>query len=67
MRSLWHNGACQVARLKPMMHFLPLAMPGREASLIGAAHLAIAVAGGRDTQGHDPLDLECLGRALANT
>ena len=67
MRSLWHNGACQVARLKPMMHFLPLAMPGREASLIGATHLAIAVACGRDVQGYDPLDLERLGRTLTNT
>ncbi len=48
------------------MHFLPLAMSGREAALIGATHLAIAVAGGGDTQGYDPLDLQCLGCTFAN-
>jgi hypothetical protein len=66
MGSLWNNGTYQIARLKRMMHFLALAMPDGKALLVGAAHLASAVASGRDEQRKNPLHLHCLRGALPN-
>jgi hypothetical protein len=57
---LWHESPNQIARLVAIMLLLPFAVADREAMLIGATHLPIAVSQRPDQQGDHALNLDRL-------
>jgi hypothetical protein len=63
---VWNCSAYDVPRAKSMRKSLLFGPGSWEARAIHQAHLAAAVAPGRDEKGDDPLHLQCLGCALSH-